>query len=257
MPPKTSALLEKLKSELTEILTDNLVGIYLHGSYVLGSYNKQVSDLDYIVVVKQPLSPTEKLALMTKILIDLWPLAPAKGLEFHVLLLADCQQFSYPLPFDFHFSKMHYSEYLQDPQGYIETMTGTDPDLAAHLMILTKTGQVLTGPPIAAVFGPVPAADYWKSIEADVADAPQKIVNQPMYTILNLCRVLAYRHDQLILSKAGGGQWGLRHLPSQFHPLIEAALGAYCQASSVKLARYTDKELSDFATRLLAQIELM
>ncbi len=94
MPKKTSVLLEKLKSELTGILADNLVGIYLHGSYVLGSYNEQVSDLDYIVVVIQPLSPTEKLALMTKTLTDLWPLAPAKGLEFHVLLLADCQQFS-------------------------------------------------------------------------------------------------------------------------------------------------------------------
>ncbi len=158
---------------------------------------------------------------------------------------------------------MHYSEYLQDPQGYIKAMTGTDPDLAAHLMILTKAGQVLTGlpiatgPPIAVVFGPVPAADYWQSICADVANAPQEIVKQPMYTILNLCQVLAYRRDRLILSKAEGGQWGLRHLPSQFYPLIEAALEAYCEASSVKLARYTDEELSDFAARLLAQIELM
>ena len=35
-----------------EILKDNLVGIYLHGSAVMGCFNPLKSDLDLIVVVK-------------------------------------------------------------------------------------------------------------------------------------------------------------------------------------------------------------
>lgn len=57
---QTSQLLERLKKEYTRILKDNMVGIYLHGSYVMGSYNEEVSDLDYIVVVKEPLNFNDK-----------------------------------------------------------------------------------------------------------------------------------------------------------------------------------------------------
>ncbi len=35
-----------------EILQDNLVGVYLHGSAVMGCYNPAKSDIDLIVVVK-------------------------------------------------------------------------------------------------------------------------------------------------------------------------------------------------------------
>jgi len=252
---RTSELLGKLKLDTTALLAENLVGVYLHGSYVLGSYNEQVSDLDYVIVVKRPLSFREKQSLMMKTITDQWPLSPAKGLEFHVLLQADTQHFKQPLPFDFHFSKMHYSDYMANPTHYIETMTGTDPDLAAHLMILTKAGKVLTGPPIVTVFGPVPVTDYWNSLIFDVADAPQTIVEQPMYTILNLCRVLAYHRDKLILSKAGGGQWGLMQLPSEYHALIEAALAAYRDNVTQDLSQYSEEKLTEFATCLLMEIE--
>lgn len=255
MPKRTHELLIKLKAKYTEILGKNLVGIYLHGSYALNSYNEQVSDLDYIVVVKHPLCFTEKQALMKATLTDLWPLTPAKGLEFHVLLLTDTLHFKAPLPFDLHFSKMHYSAYLANPKHYIETMVGTDPDLAAHLTILTKAGKVLTGTPIVAVFGPVPVKDYWDSILFDVANAPQTITKQPTYTVLNLCRVLAFRRSGQVLSKDAGGQWGLKHLPSNDHALIKMALTAYRGATPQPIIQYSDANLIAFATRMLAQIK--
>lgn len=250
---RTLELLRRLKSTYAKTLGQNLVGIYLHGSYVLGSYQEQVSDLDYIVVVKRPLKLAEKQALMTQTLTKLWPLAPAKGLEFHVLLLADTLHFQQPLPFDCHFSKMHYAEYLARPQAYLAQMHGTDPDLAAHLTILTTTGQVLLGPAIANVFAPVPSADYWASLVFDIADARQTIHESPTYTVLNLCRVLAYRTDGLILSKAGGGQWGLMHLQRQYWPVMQHALTAY-QSPATKQPKYDQAQLTAFASGMLAKI---
>ena len=56
--------------------------------------------------------------------------------------------FQTPIPFDFHFSKYHYQDYVQSPNQYIQTMHGTDSDLAAHLTIMNHYGQVLTGRPL-------------------------------------------------------------------------------------------------------------
>ena len=88
MMTSTPRLLQAIQQTTTAILKTNLVGIYLHGSYVLGSYNEQVSDLDYLIVVRRSLTLAEKRQLMTATITQLWPLAPHKGLEFHVLLLS-------------------------------------------------------------------------------------------------------------------------------------------------------------------------
>ncbi|BDR60419.1 nucleotidyltransferase domain-containing protein [Lactobacillus xylocopicola] len=55
---KTHHLITKLKEQTTAIIKDNLVGLYLHGSLVLGGYNPQVSDIDFIVVINKTRSST-------------------------------------------------------------------------------------------------------------------------------------------------------------------------------------------------------
>ena len=47
-----------------EILEDNLTGIYLHGSAVMGCYNPKKSDLDLIVVVNEPMQDDVKRRFM-------------------------------------------------------------------------------------------------------------------------------------------------------------------------------------------------
>lgn len=224
---KTTKLLRRLATGSQNLLADNLVGVYLHGSYVLGGYNPAVSDLDYIMVVMRRLTVKEKADLMHFTTEELLPLAPAKGLEFHVLLLAHTRHFRHPMPFDFHFSEYHRAEYFRDPEAYIEGMQGTDPDLAAHLMVIQQQGQVLTGLPIKDVFAPVPPAAYWQSIVFDIADATKQILNQPTYVTLNLCRVLAYRENGAVLSKQAGGEWGENHLPKLYQPLASYTLASY------------------------------
>ena len=47
-----------------EILKDNLVGIYLHGSAVMGCYNPAKSDIDLIIVVKDSIEDSVKRVFM-------------------------------------------------------------------------------------------------------------------------------------------------------------------------------------------------
>lgn len=251
----TSKLLKLLKTTYNQILGENLIGIYLHGSYVLDSYNYSVSDLDYLVVVKHRLSLDDKYRLMDFTLEYLWPLSPAKGLEFHVLLLENTQHFTHPLPFDFHFSQAHYQEYLSNKKRYLETMCGTDPDLAAHITITNFAGKTLIGRPIETVFSPVPKSIYWDSIYFDVADARKNILRQPTYTILNLCRVLAYQREQSITSKLNAGKWGLSHLPTIYSSLIKQAIQSYTGQNSGITQNFKRENLTAFADYMLKQID--
>ena len=85
----------------------------------------------------------------------------------------------------------------------------------------------MRGLPVAEVFGEVPRADYLDSILYDVEGAREEIAENTMYLTLNLARGLAYQAEGLILSKQEGGEWGLNHLPEEYHPLIRAALREY------------------------------
>ena len=48
-------LVEEFAEQSKHILQENLVGIYLHGSAVMGCFNPDRSDIDLIVVVERPL----------------------------------------------------------------------------------------------------------------------------------------------------------------------------------------------------------
>ena len=70
--------------------------------------------------------------------------------------------------------------------------------------------------------------DYLDSLIYDVGDAEAEICENPVYFILNLCRVSAYVQEDLVLSKKQGGEWGLIHLPEEYRGLVQAALNEYC-----------------------------
>ena len=232
-------LINEFVNRSKDILKENLVGIYLHGSSVMGCFNPEKSDIDLIVVVDDKMSDITKKAYMDMI-VDLNSYAPAKGIEMSIVRKEVCDPFVYPTPFELHFSAMHLKWYKDNPEDYILKMNGTDKDLAAHFTIIRKRGKCLLGLSIEDVFAVVPKADYMDSIWNDIVEAPEEITENTMYLTLNLVRVLAFAKDGLVLSKKEGGDWGLKNVPEEYHSLIEDALSEY--GSSV-VPQY-DKELS-------------
>ncbi len=223
---KYTDLLDSYIKQSKEILKENLVGIYLHGSAVMGCFNPDKSDIDLIVVVKEPPSGQIKREYMDMV-VEQNTLGPAKGIEMSIVKRDVCNPFVYPTPFELHFSVAHLNRYKDNPDDYVQKMKGTDKDLAAHFTIITNRGRCLYGEPIEEVFGAVPKVDYMDSIYEDIADAADEMVNNTMYLTLNLARVLAYKNEGLILSKKEGGQWALENLPEEYHELVTAALEEY------------------------------
>ncbi|MDE5696851.1 MAG: DUF4111 domain-containing protein [Lachnospiraceae bacterium] len=209
-----------------DILGGNLVGIYLHGSAVMGCFNSLKSDLDFIIVIKDDIPNAAKRAYMDMV-VALNRQAPEKGVELSIVKENVCSPFVYPTPFELHFSIAHLDWYQTAPCDYIEKMRGTDKDLAAHFTIIYHRGKALCGKPIHEVFSEVSREYYFDSIWGDIENAQEEIIENPTYIILNLCRVLAWQRENLILSKSEGGRWGLSNIPEQYAGLIAGALTEY------------------------------
>ena len=228
-----------------EILEDNLTGIYLHGSAVMGCYNSKKSDLDLIVVVNEPMQDDVKRRFMDMV-VEVNEAGPAKGIEMSIVTKNVCKPFVYPTPFELHFSVAHTGWYKDNPEDYIEKMKGTDKDLAAHFTIIGKRGKCLCGLPIEDIFAPVPKADYMDSIWEDIAEAKEDIVDNTMYITLNLARVLAYKKEGLVLSKKEGGEWALNNVPEEYHDLIKAAMVEYADAETVSYDYDIAKQYAEY-----------
>ena len=242
-------ILTSFVSQSKEILKENLVGIYLHGSAVMGCFNPDKSDIDLIIVVNEPMTDSVKRNYMDMV-VKLNADGPSKGIEMSVVTKDACNPFVYPTPFDLHFSVAHLDWYKSNPDDYIQKMKGTDKDLAAHFTIIKNRGKCLLGASIAEVFADVPKADYLDSIYDDIADAVDDIPDNTMYLTLNLARVLAYKQDSLILSKKEGGEWALKNLPKEYHAIIETALKEYAGKS----VSYDMELAKKYATYMLKRI---
>lgn len=248
---KYNEILNKIASEYQDILRDNLVGIYVHGSIAFGCFNPIKSDIDFIVVIDNPPTIEEKEELI-KTLLDLSADAPPKGFEMSLVLSSTCKNFIYPTPFELHYSIAHLQRCKDDLREYCTSMKGIDKDLAAHFTVINNVGYTLIGRPIPEVFGDVPTEDYLDSIKADVEESKNEVIENPVYIILNLCRVLAYKHNGLVLSKEQGGLWGIENLPNQYIALVSKTLNNY-KSEGIEESFDTEQSL-DFCNYMIENI---
>lgn len=245
-------LLSEVVKGYADILGDNLVGIYLHGSLALGCFTWDKSDIDFIAVVENEPAPFEK-AEIIKLLLMLDADAPPKGLEMSVVPRSACERFMYPMPYYLHFSNGHKQSYIDDLEGHIAILHGVDRDLAAHFTVIREVGKTLFGAPISEVFGNVPPSDYLDSILGDIENAEEDILEDPVYITLNLCRIMGYLEGAGVLSKLAGGQWGTEHL-TQYADVINSALTEY---SGGEITSVTAERLRQFAADMHESIKAL
>ena len=253
MTEQLTALLEEIKNACITALNDALAGVYVHGSIAFDCFTWEKSDVDFLVVVNRPISLHEKIALMN-LLLDLEEHAPPKGIEISVVRLDAMQAFSHPAPYELHYSGAYHDSCRRDVRAHCERLHGVDGDLAAHCTVMRAVGFALCGMPVEEVFAPVSKTDYIDSIIGDIASAHVDIIANPVYMILNLCRVMAYLTDEQVLSKRQGGTWGLANLPELYHPLIQCALDAY--ADRIDPSALSAYPLVDFADDMLRRIRV-
>ncbi|HWQ16092.1 MAG TPA: aminoglycoside adenylyltransferase domain-containing protein [Roseiflexaceae bacterium] len=253
-PADVCAQVHGLLVELRAILGANLAGTYLHGSLAMGCFHPARSDLDLLVVTGERITPEQRYAVAGALLRSSGAPAP---IEISFLSRTQVSPWAHPTPFDLHYSEDWRVKTAEElASGAWRSWGNPEPrdyDLAAHCTVTLARGVTLSGPPPSALLPPVPREDYVDSIIRDVVWAGDRIAEDPVYLVLNTCRVLAYLREGLVLSKDEGGAWGLRALPEEDRPVVAAALAAY-RDGTPQLEGVTASALRRFAGELAAGI---
>lgn len=252
-PAAARAQVDELAAKVAALLADQLLGIYLHGSLALGSFNPRHSDLDLLVITRARLPLTIKRQIAVFLLDCSRRPHP---IEISFLAHGQLVPWRYPPPFDLHYSEAWRARYTAElASGAWQSWSEAeprDPDLAAHITVLNARGICLAGPPIAVMFPEVPADDYRASLAGDIADALDTIAANPVYAILNCCRTYAYLHDRQVRSKAEGGRWALDALPVALRGTVAGALEAY--QSDHGAPQFDQGALNDFAAYMRREL---
>lgn len=206
-----SEIAERLKG----ILGADLVGVYLHGSAVLGDFSTGRSDVDVIAVSARPLSQTEKESVSEQLSQGSLP-CPARGLEFHILHRDDLTRSGAP-PFELHLatSADGTPDRVVDGRGH-----RGDPDLVMHFAVLHENGRALLGPAPDGLFPVIPRPMLLQAFLGELEWAKENA--SPSYQVLNACRAWRYVDEGVLCSKAAGGKWARRRVDDP--TLIDAAL---------------------------------
>lgn len=244
-------LMIQVNKWIKEILKDNYVGVYFHGSLRLGSFNPNKSDLDFIIVVKDKLSAEVKEQIWDKIL-ENERLFPKKGFEFSVILEENCRNIHHPIAYELHGSEAWIDRYKRNKSLVINDDYKVDPDLASHFNVINVPNDGMDfGKPSREVFAKVPKEIVIDSNYGDTLECVGEITNNPVYCVLNLCRFYALVKDDLTLSKYDGGKWALENMNSSYNDIIKMAMEDYLSDTKNK---YDNKELKEFAEEAIGYI---
>ena len=135
--------MERICRRYSEILGEQLTGIYLHGSAAFGCAS-DASDLDFIVVVSGAPSQQQKREMIALLLcLSREPDAPGKGFEMSVVEQTVCRPFCYPTPYLLHYSQSYQKQFAEDLDGWCRRMNGVDYDLTAHFTVIRQAGICL------------------------------------------------------------------------------------------------------------------
>lgn len=227
-PTAVRGQVEEFVRAVGEILGEELVGAYLHGSLAMGCFNSERSDLDLFFVTRHGMAVGTKRRLAELLL-------RASGcprpIEVSFLRRQDLHPWQYPTPFDFHYGEDWRARFeAQLASGAWREWNGEahrDPDLAAHCTMARHRGLCLYGRPVEEAFPVVPRADYLASILGDFEWARDRMAADPVYFVLNSCRVLWYMREDAVCSKEEAGVWALGHLAEPSGTVVRLALEIY------------------------------
>lgn len=219
LPAMLHPQVQRLCDGLVAVLGDT-VAVVIHGSVALGDFHAHQSDLDVLVFCAgQPDTDQHQQLARLMLAVSGHP-AP---LEISVLDVATLVAWHHPAPFYFHFSESWRGALqtaLTDPAHDWLTVRH-DPDLTAHLVVAHRHGLLVYG---RCTLPEPTAADAMAAVWYDIATAPEQVVVEPVYVILNLCRTLYWLRTGEVLSKSAGGRALLPELTGEAQQVVQEVL---------------------------------
>lgn len=222
--PDVNEILDLLHRNVKEILKEQLIGMYLHGSLANGGFD-EYSDIDVVFVTKGEVTD-ETFSVLYAMHANISKLDSPWAIQLEV---------SY-IPVD--------ALRRFDPENILHPHIDRGPGEVLHRLrhesdwviqrhILRERGIVISGPEPKTLTDPVSPPDLRKAV-ADglplwfnplLADPSELNKRGPLsFYVLSLCRMLYTLEYGEILSKQAAAEWAMEDLDSKWKPLIERAL---------------------------------
>ncbi|MGE6491928.1 aminoglycoside adenylyltransferase domain-containing protein [Exiguobacterium sp. NPDC077395] len=202
--------------------------IYIHGSLAMGGFHPKRSDVDLLLVVSNALTREERQKLIDCCLSysnEPYPL------ELSIMTTAQLKDWCHPSPFEFHYSEGWRSRFEKaGREERTELQQGfTDPDLAAHMLMILERGITWRGQPLHQLLCGFDSAHFSDAIRADAFDCLDTMDENPIYCVLNLLRGLAYEQERVLLSKQEALGWVIKngHFPGNVVAVVRKATQGY------------------------------
>ncbi|TDC19665.1 DUF4111 domain-containing protein [Streptomyces sp. 8K308] len=203
VPGHVVGYVEDIAASLAAVRAD-LVGVYLHGSAVLGGFDAARSDVDVLVVVSEPGEGAAR-RRMGEAIAATAARCPGAGLELSVITAATARELG-DCPFEVHVNTTGAEPVIVPGAG-----PGGDLDLVLHAAVCRERGRAVLGPPPAEVFGSPPRQRILAAMAADLRWAIDG--GQAAYAVLNACRAVRFAEESRLCSKVDGARWYLARHP--------------------------------------------
>jgi predicted nucleotidyltransferase len=227
--PELQSYLDGVVATLRDQLGAGLVGVYLHGSLVMGAFDPWRSDVDVLAVCAAPLS-RKRCAALGEALAAIPRPRSGCDLEFSLVTEAAVRSPSAVPPFEVHVSTHEQPSVVDghDRPG--------DEDLVIHFAMARGRGRALTGRDPSNLFAEPDRASLIRAILRDIDWAREQGAagwnghRMPdfasmAYRVLNAARSWRYVETGDLGSKVEGAEWLKRRDPDRdLHDLLDAAL---------------------------------
>lgn len=203
--------IEQYVAELTELLGNDLLGVYLYGSLARGCYHAGTSDVDAIVVTRSHCEQLDESGLLQ--------IHRNVGVPVDAVFVAESQigADTFPTPV----------VCLVKPIGEYKIVHPTEGsrDFLLQRQDLYEAGIALAGPQPRDLLCPVP----WPLLAESLDFLFPHIVTNFKNPVLMLCRIAyAWTYHELC-SKKSAGEWAAEAFDTQWSQLITTALAEYAQ----------------------------
>lgn len=237
--------LTSLTKAMDVVLGAQLVGVYLHGSAVLGGFDARRSDVDIVVVSNGPMSREQQTAAALSLSEEELP-CPARGLELSVVTHEVALHPSARPPFELHITTTPGDSKVVDGHG-----GAGDSDLVLHFAVCRTAGQLIgSGLPRQEAFSPVPQALVLDQLVQELEWSAEQVPNE--YAILNACRAWRYATDGILVSKVEGGEWALNHVSER--ALVDLIKKGLNRQRSLTSPGFDDSAVQQFVREIRAKV---
>jgi hypothetical protein len=231
----------QLTGRIRAELGSSLVGVYAGGSYALGGYEEDRSDLDVSAVCTRPLAESEKLEIAQVVRHESLP-CPARGLELVVYTEATVRSGTDDPAYELNLNTGRAMPFV-----FATHAKGEAHWYAVDRAIVREHGLALFGPAPGEVFAPIARELLLRRVLESVLwyAAHEEAAGDD--AVLNACRAWRYASEGVWSSKPAAGEWALTRLPPRAP--IEHALAVRSGESALDRGA-VDEFLAVVATRL-------